>query len=240
MEPSRVMEGVNSLQNEITRFTAALPDSLKLSDQNLTSFLKSPEWTGYFMIHIWISQLHIDLYRFALPGLREQAHPDLLRKLPKDFIMKSQKQAVAHALSLARLFQTVQNDYSRSPTAPGSHWLGPCVGQVAKVLMKAIQYQLYRDLGDHTTAPLWRNENANDFTIRSLIDTSLRMVEPWSKKIPALAPIVSLTPQDGDAGILTFLLSTSTPCNVSKTLTLRGSSTNETRSAWRQCRTTAR
>ena len=185
------MEVVNSLQNEIARFTASLPDPLKLTDQNLTKFLDTADWIAFLLIHVWISHLHIDLYRFALPGLREQAHPDLLRKLPKDFISKSQKQAVAHALSLGRLFQTIQTDYGRTANEVGSFWLVPTVVQVAKVLMKAIQHQLCRDLSDHTTAPLWRSAEASDQEVRGLIDWSVRIVEPWSNQVPCMAPIVS-------------------------------------------------
>lgn len=199
------MEDVNNLQQELARFTAALPDWMKLNDQNIATHMATQHnKTGFIMVHTWISQLHIDLYRFSLPGIREQANPNLLRKLPKEFIAKSQKQVVAHALNLARFWDSIRAEIIRQtgishPLISGDYMMSSIVAQVAKVLIKAQQYQLYHDLNVHTTAPLWRNEEANDATVRALIDSSVLMIEPWLHILPSVRPTVCRTNQSRES-----------------------------------------
>ncbi|SPO02811.1 uncharacterized protein DNG_05486 [Cephalotrichum gorgonifer] len=192
-EPSKVMGDIGKLQSELSRFGSSLPAYLKLSDQNISRWVHSPERQGFVLLHGLYCTTHIDLYRFSLPGIRERGTPDLLKKLPRDFILKSQKQAVAHAITLARFWETVYNEAWRGSNGRaillGDYNIAQCVQQCIKVLITAKQHKLYQeDLSSHSTAPLWRNEPVDEGSIRPLIDSCLRILEPWSRVIPSVKP----------------------------------------------------
>jgi len=194
-EPSKVMEDVRRLQLELSSFSSSLPDYMKLSDQNISRWLQSKEKQVFVLIHGLLCTAHIDLYRFSLPGIRERGTPDLLKKLPHDFIVKSQKQAIAHAITLARFWETIYNQSKAIQRGKllliGDYNIAPLVQQCAKVLMTAKQHELYRDLTSHSTAPLWRNEPADGPSVRRLVDSCLRILQPWSKVIPCVKSRVS-------------------------------------------------
>ncbi|KAI5465538.1 hypothetical protein BGZ63DRAFT_107242 [Mariannaea sp. PMI_226] len=188
IEPSRVMSSINAFQNELSYINASLPECLRLNHRNIDHAMSSEYSTGYVFIHTCLASIHMDLYSFCLPGLREQVSPELLRKLPREFIAKSQKQAVAHALTLARLCDTLQRRIDSG--AAGSMKLVGCSSMVKfttqclRFLLTAMQHGLYQDLADHTTAPLWRNEPADEVHIRELIGSLLKISKQWCQIIP--------------------------------------------------------
>lgn len=104
------MEDTRKLQLELSRFSSSLPAHLKLSNRNISRWVHSPERQVFVLLHGLYCITHIDLYRFSMPGIRERGTPDLLKKLPGNFILKSQKQAIAHAVTLARFWGTVQRN----------------------------------------------------------------------------------------------------------------------------------
>jgi hypothetical protein len=187
LEPSKLMADINELQNELSRINFSLPDDLRLSDQSIARYMTSPERSGYVFLQTHLLACHIDLYRFALPGLRDPKSIDFLQKLPREFIIKSQKQAVAHAICQARFCDAIQKEVDKQPGL--THIAGDCTivhmsTQCLRVLLIAIQYGLYRDLTDHTTAPLWRNEPADEAHIRGLINSLFRISDPWTEILP--------------------------------------------------------
>jgi hypothetical protein len=178
------MAEINDLQNELSRICASVPDKLMLTDQSIARYMASPERYGYIFLHSHIAASHLDLYRFALPGTKENSTPSILRKLPGEFLAKSQKQAVAYAISLARFCNAVQDAYDKLPAMDGLGLAGDCTvshmtTHCLRVLLIALEHDLYQDLTEHTTAPLWRNEPASAAHIRDLIDGMLRMSEAW-------------------------------------------------------------
>ncbi|KPM37767.1 hypothetical protein AK830_g8779 [Neonectria ditissima] len=189
MEPSKVMATINGFQNELSQINASLPENLKFNDQNIVRAMKSEDTTGYVFIHTSLASVHIDLYSLCLPGLREQLSPDLLNKLPREFIIKSQKQAVTHALCLGRFCDTLQRQLDQQPYT-GKLKLVGCASMVKvttqclRVLLTALQHNLYQDLAGHTTASFWSNEPADEPHIRSLIDSLLKISKSWCHIIP--------------------------------------------------------
>ncbi|KAK7428554.1 hypothetical protein QQZ08_004992 [Neonectria magnoliae] len=189
MEPSKVMATINGFQNELSQINASLPENLKLNDQNIARAMKSEDTTGYVLIHTSLASVHIDLYSLCLPGLREQLSPGLLNKLPHEFVTKSQKQAVAHALCLGRFCDTLQRQLDQQPNT-GKLKLVGCASMVKvttqclRVLLTALQHNLYQDLANHTTASFWSNEPADEPHIRSLIDSLLKISKSWCHIIP--------------------------------------------------------
>jgi hypothetical protein len=197
MEASKVMEDINRLQSELARFGSSLPEELKLSNHSIANFMHSSDRPGFVMLHTWLCQLYVELYRFALPGMQCQVARDIVRSLPKEFVIKSQKQAVAHALSLARFWETVQqqspgiNDTGELVVS-GDYMITPSIAQCSKVLLIALKYNLYTDLSEHSTAPLWRNEPASEASIRAIIEKNVQLLEPWTKIIPGTNAMVRL------------------------------------------------
>ncbi|CAM1505433.1 Fc.00g110700.m01.CDS01 [Cosmosporella sp. VM-42] len=191
VEPSKVMADINTLQNELSRFNASLPDEFKLNDQNIVHYMASEEGPGYCFLHCSLGASHLDLYSLSLPGLRERISGDVLRKLPHEFIAKSQKQAIAHALCLSRFCDTIQREVEQRPNngklkLAGDPSILNVTTQCLRILLTALQHGFYLDLtlADHTTAPLWRNEPADEPHIRGLIDSLLRISESWCRVIP--------------------------------------------------------
>lgn len=179
------MEDINNLQNELSRFHSSIPDDLRLSDQSISKYMALPERVGYVYLHIHLAVAHIDLYRFALPGILDSTNSELLRRLPQDFVERCRKQAIAHALLIGRFCVASQDEIERLPDMGRVILAGDCtiphmVTQALRVFLIAMQHNIYYDITTDTTAPLWRFEQPNEDHIRGLIMNGLfRITEPW-------------------------------------------------------------
>ena len=189
------MESVTSLQAQLSNFNESLPVPFKFSESNIHNNFDTSEGPAFIMLSTWYFQLHIDLYRFSVPGLREEANSELSRQLPKAFILKSQKQAVGYAVTLARFWEKLQRRVSHR--APGidllvtaDHNLAICIVQSSKVLLAARQHRLYTDLQEHSTAPLCRNKPVDDEGLAALIQSNLEMLDPISAYLPRINILV--------------------------------------------------
>lgn len=189
------MADIINLQNDLTLISTALPDDLKLSDQSISRYVAAQERPGFVFLHTHIFASHIDLYRFALPSMNDKASIDLSRKLPTEFLVKAQKQAVANAISLARFCDAVLQVFDTLPKTgrlqlAADAGIGPIVTQSLRVLLIALQHNLYQDLAEHTTPPQWRSEPADEAHIRGLINSLLSITEPWCQILPTAAQAV--------------------------------------------------
>lgn len=121
---SILLKNVNQLQTALVKFQQSLPPSLKVADQaTINNWINSPQCSSFFILHSTYWELHIDLYRFSVPGLREAMTPDIERGLPPDFVVKSQKQAVGYAVCLSRFWQIVQDIVAQRPYVDGTESL---------------------------------------------------------------------------------------------------------------------
>lgn len=120
VELSQVLESVNQLQCQLFQFHQSLPTYLRVSDANIANWASSPDCGSFVMIYTMYCELHIDLYRFSIPGLREEADPEIARQLPRDFVEKSRNQAVGYAVSLSRFWQSMQGYVSKRPADDGT------------------------------------------------------------------------------------------------------------------------
>lgn len=184
LDASRIMADINGLQNELTRFHMSLPPEVLLSDQTVIKYMASPERAGYVFLHTHLAISHIDLYRFSLPGQRDKISTDILRRLPREFIARSQKQAVAHAMCLGRFCDAIQTEVDQMQDTgklelAGDYSTFQMATHCVRVLLIALQYKLYRDINDVTTAPLWRAVEVDEAHIRFLIDSVQRVTRPW-------------------------------------------------------------
>jgi hypothetical protein len=179
------MEDINAFQNELTRFHSVIPDELRLSDQSITRYISSQERVGYVYLHTHLSVCHIDLYRFALPGILDSSKNNILQRLPKDFVERSKKQAVAHALCTGRFCVAIQEALERLPNTgqrslAGDYTICTMATQSLKVFLIAIEHKLYDKITDDTTAPLWRFQQPDEAHIRYLIAEGLfKVSEPY-------------------------------------------------------------
>lgn len=185
LEPSKVMADIAALQSELTRFHVSIHDELRLTDQSMARYAASNQWRGYCFFHTHMAVSHIDLYRFSLPGPRTPASIEILRKLPPDFIARCQKQAVAHAMSLARFLDAIKIETDKmpnpgNPKLVGDYSVAHMATQCIRVLLIALQYNLYENLSD-TTAPTWRGAETSEAQIKSLIDTIMEITEAWAE-----------------------------------------------------------
>ncbi|OAQ89329.1 fungal transcriptional regulatory protein [Purpureocillium lilacinum] len=184
IDASKIMADINGLQNELTRFHASLPTDILLSDQSISRYMAMEERPGYVFLHCHLAGSHIDLYRYFLPGQKEKIPVEILRKLPPEFIARSQKQAVAHSMSFGRFCDAIQNEVDQMRDTGRLELAGDCstiqIGtSCVRVLLIALQHQLYRDITRETTAPLWRMGDVDEAHIRFLIKAVQRMTEPW-------------------------------------------------------------
>jgi hypothetical protein len=185
LEPSKIMEDISNWQNELTRFHASIPDDIRLSDTSIAKYMASTERVGFVYFHTHLSVSHIDLYRFALPGILDSSRNNILRRLPQAFIDMARKQAVAHALCTGRFCVAIQDVVDRLPSNGRLRLAGDCtishmVTQTLRVFLIAMQHKIYDNITDNTTAPLWRYQEPNEEYIRGLIDNGLfRISEPW-------------------------------------------------------------
>lgn len=184
IDASKVMADINALQNELTRFHASLPADVLLSDQSVSRYMALPERPGYVFLHCHLAGSHIDLYRIFLPNQNETVPAEVLRKLPREFIARSQKQAVAHSMSFGRFCDAVQNEVDQMTDTgklelAGDYSTIQLATTCVRVLLVALQHRLYRDITKETTAPLWRMGKVDESHIRFLVKSIQRVTEPW-------------------------------------------------------------
>lgn len=198
MEASQVIKLVNHLQNQLLHFKSTLSEELTLTDANINHFLNSPEGPSFIMLHSLFWILHIDLYRFTIRGIREEANPELLDKLPDEFIYKSRRQVVGYAVSLARFWRNLQDIVARRPPGNGTEKLltvdqmfAIYVVQPTKMLLVARKHRLFDNL-DFSTAPLVRQEPVDDAALAALVQSNMRLISPFARFFPRILDIVSL------------------------------------------------
>lgn len=198
LEASQVIRLVNGLQNQLISFSQSLPEELRLTDANIASYIDAVDGPSFIILHSLFWSLHVDLYRFSITGIREEATPELARQLPNEFVLKSQKQAVGYAVSLARFWRTLQAHVAKRPPGDGTEKLitvdqnfAIYVTQTTKILLAARQHQLFFDLED-STAPLVRQEPVDDAALEALIDSNMQMYTPFAYFFPRIIEIVGL------------------------------------------------
>ncbi len=193
-EPSAIIEDISRLQRRLDLVKESLPESTGLSDSNIRRHCGLASWAAFIMLHTWIFQLHLDLYRFALPGIREQATTDLLRLLPVPFLATARSQAVGFAVVLSRFWQTSSAVQSSVNGAPGllaaDHVFPACVIQSTKILLIAKQNRIFFDLRAHSTVPLFRSEAFDDAAIEGLVESNMAILEPYYKVMPKVEKMV--------------------------------------------------
>ncbi|RDA87587.1 hypothetical protein CP532_4005 [Ophiocordyceps camponoti-leonardi (nom. inval.)] len=184
VDASKIMADINGLQNELTRFHSSLPPDILLCDQSIARYMAMPERPGYVFIHCHLAGCHVELYGFFLPGQIEKIPVEIVRKLPREFLARSQKQAVAHSMSFGRFCDAIQNEVDQMRDT-GKQELAADYSTIqvgtacVRVLVAAIQHQLFRDISQETTAPLWRMGKTDESHLRFLIKAVQRVTEPW-------------------------------------------------------------
>lgn len=179
------MAEINGLQNELSRLHLSFPAHLKLDKASLENYMASPERAGYVYLHSHVGVAHIDLYRFALPGSRGSSAENL-RKLPREFVLQSQRQAVAHALSVARFINAVRTESDKYPSPLnirlyGDYSMTHMSTESIRVLLVALQYDLFHNLAAYTTAPPWANAQTSKTELLSLVNGMLEATETWAQ-----------------------------------------------------------
>lgn len=190
------MSEIQTLQTKLNTVKEALPDHVQATEANIQRFYGTPEWSTYFMVHTWIFQLHLDLYRFSLPGIREQASSDLLQAIPPDFLSKCRCQAIAFAITLARFWESSQRVMAHRPQKSytiltADFAIGICVIQCTKILLIARQYRMFFDLQAHSTVPPFRNEVVDDVVLASLIDSNISVMDHLQRFMVKIRNMVS-------------------------------------------------
>ena len=183
-DASMLMSNIESLQAELTQYHKGLPSELLLTDESIAKYMRRPERAGFVWLHSHFYVSHIDLYRFALPRQRDKASTEILRRLPRDFLARAQRQAVAHAMALARFYDAIQTEVDNMPKSNMMMLAGdvstfqistPCV----RVLLLALQFGLYKDLSDVPISELSLEIKPDETYMRYLIDAVQRVNMPW-------------------------------------------------------------
>ena len=190
------MEDINRLQGQLNIVKDSLPDNLQVSDVSLRYYCGHPEWPAFIMLHTWIFQLHLDLYRFALPGIREQAHSELFRALPQGFLINAQYQAIAFAIVLSRFWESSLSlmrslSPSQEQLLTADHVLPPCIIQSTKILLLARQYSMFFDLRACSTVPAFRDEPADDTHLERLVKSNMALLDSLVDVMPKVKIMVS-------------------------------------------------
>ena len=190
------MGEINAFQSELAAFSATIPEDMKLSDQSIAKYMPSAERVGYVYLQTRLRVAHIELYRFALPGIIDPMKNDIVRKLPLDFAEACKKQAVAHALCTGRFFMAIVDEVAKHPFRGKLNLVGDCTSaymstQCLRVLLIAIEHGIYENLNEQTTAPLWRFQHPDEAYIRNMIrDGFFKVSEPWGEVLTMIKQVV--------------------------------------------------
>ncbi|ORY70095.1 uncharacterized protein BCR38DRAFT_99560 [Pseudomassariella vexata] len=192
LRAEQVMDIVNRYQITLNRFNETLPDRLKLTEVNVYAHLDRPDRPSYVMLHTWICQTVMDLYRFSLPNAKGSTYKDHLARIPQEFLLRSQQQAVAHAVSLAQFWtyslEMIQNNASTvSKGVVTVDWMvGACAVEVTTILLTARKYELYRGLRDGSSAQLCRSRDVDDDMLETLIAKVILILETLKPLLPRI------------------------------------------------------
>lgn len=191
LEASQVINRVNLLQSTLTNFNQSLPENLKFSSSSINRWVNSPEGGSFILLWTTFWELYIDLYQFSIPGLEEEADPELARQLPVEFMVHSQKQAVAYAITLSRFWRSVQEIVAMRPLVNGTERLQTVdqtmvyqIIQSTKVLLAARKHGLFQDLEEGSTAPLIRQEPVTNEALDALIQSNMGLFDQFEYYYP--------------------------------------------------------
>lgn len=203
LEASDVIGRINGLQKILSSFNANLPTHLKVCDSSLERWVNLPESASYIMLWTTFWGLYIELYLFSIPGLREEANPELSRQLPITFVVKSQKQAVAYAISLSQFWRSVQDIVGKRSIADGTERLYTTdqtliinVIRSTTVLLVAREHRLYDGVQEESTAPLIPQEPITDEFLESLIQSNMGLFKQFEHYYPVtIEKLVRISPR---------------------------------------------
>ncbi|KAK9327533.1 fungal-specific transcription factor domain-containing protein [Lipomyces starkeyi] len=99
---------LHSFEQELELFMQQLPETYSFSRKNLALRAPTPQRTSYVMLHIWWHQCYCDLFRFAIPRIRESLPFEVLQKLHPDFISHCQDQCWRHAMSISSIVDSIR------------------------------------------------------------------------------------------------------------------------------------
>lgn len=196
MRPEQFMQHVNQYQTALYRFTDSLPEHLKLSVSNVDAHIHRPNRPSYTMLHTWYCQTHIELYSFSLHALKQSTSPDsvpweFFLRSQRDFLLRSQQQAVSYAICLAQTWEYCLQNVQRTPSATLRHglvtvdWMiGACAVDVVEVLLAARKYRLYNNLKSNTSAQMCYLKPIDDDLLASLIASIVKLVGDLAAYLP--------------------------------------------------------
>jgi hypothetical protein len=194
---SQVIEDVALLQRLLLHFVDSLPDTLKRSASNVAKHFGTSELAGFVMLHTWICELHIELYRFSLPTA-QKGRKALHERLPQVFLNRCRGQALSWALSLAQFWESLRQLQLDRPPGPtrlvvADFSITTCVAQSTLVLLDGHHCGLYPLVKDYGTAPLLNAEiDAN--THHRLVQNNIRLLDDMAFCMPRAGNIVSAAP----------------------------------------------
>lgn len=184
--PSDVINQITRLQETLSSFNAYLPAHLNVSGASIERWVHLPESGSFIMLWTTFWGLYIELYLFSIPGLREEANPELARQLPATFVAKSQKQAVAYAISLSRFWHSVQDVMAKRSMADGTERLHTVdqtlvisIVRSTNVLLAEREHQLYDGVQEDSTAPWIPPGPITDDFLEALIRSNMGLFEQY-------------------------------------------------------------
>lgn len=119
------------------------------SAKNLSLRAYSPSLPRFVLLHVWWHQCHCDLYRFLIPGFRESISRALLSRVSLELSQHCQSQCLAHARSLAEIFELLQTLESETPIIEAS--LAVPAYQCANILSRSVHMHGLLTTGDVKT-----------------------------------------------------------------------------------------
>ncbi|PVH74437.1 hypothetical protein DL98DRAFT_467858 [Cadophora sp. DSE1049] len=99
---------LHSFEQELELFMQQLPATYSFSQKNLTLRAPTSQRTSFVMLHIWWHQCYCDLFRFAVPRIRESLPCEALQKLHPDFVSHCQNQCWQHAMSISSIVDSIR------------------------------------------------------------------------------------------------------------------------------------
>lgn len=97
---------------KLSAWATHLPESLRLTRQNLFSRHNTPHLGPMVMLHLWNDMLHCELYRLALQTHSDPNVQAIFDTAPAGWISETQDLCLYHAVNIAKTLQMVENDLS--------------------------------------------------------------------------------------------------------------------------------
>jgi hypothetical protein len=129
---------IKRIDRDLQGLVRRLPPDLKYSKRNLVNRPSVSESRFFFVSHLWVHQIFCDLYRLAIPGMRESSPEIILSLIPQEMLVQAQSDCIRNAVAICDIISD-NLEFINSPETIGD--ILTFILQSARLLLVYVRQQ---------------------------------------------------------------------------------------------------